>query len=270
MLEPVTIEIVIPKHVDLMHDMLVVPQQCCKEENDEEEEEGDHDDHDNSESESDNCDENPSEVKEEHDDAECEEAQEVCEETESESECGEPNSEADSESETDCVKIAIPPFACFAPVARFYGLTLGRKNTSATDDRESTDYNTAIVPGGSVAFPRVDFESGGISHDLQNLHTIVLAEKGLYRIEWIVQTNEQGQLQIAVQTPPNLNFVPLVASTSIISNVIVGNAFVQTTVANSKIQLINPMENQRSLTVHNEQDSAWWARAQSLLFTRLR
>ena len=105
--------------------------------------------------------------------------------------------------------------------------------------------NPATVPaGGAVDFPNSGPSSGGIVPSA--VDTFLLPDIGTYRVAFNASVSEAGQLQLRLDTAA-LGYTVYGRATG--TSQITGEALVQTTTANSQLQVINPASNPTALTV---------------------
>ena len=150
----------------------------------------------------------------------------------------------------------------FVPaVARFYGMTAGTGNPT------TTDYAATVAVGTAVPFPRIDFTTGGIVHASPTSFTLPAA--GLYKVQWIVQTDEPGQLQL-VLNGSIVQFQTTVGNqnATIGGHQICGNAYVAIIVT-SDISVISPAGNSTALTITPASGSSTEANVQSITIERI-
>jgi len=200
------------------------------------------------------------------------------------------DSEEDSECENECPEIPGPqgPLGLSGPqgpagfglpplmvpqaipeqrrgISRFYGMTSGIGNST------TTDYATNVPSGAAVPFPRDGFVSGGIVRNSPS--SFILPSIGTYKINWTVQTNESGQLQLDLDEGKGRTVV----YTSTIKNqnpnlgdhLFVGNDILSTTVNNAIVRVINSAANYRPVTIVHGYGASTHANVQSLLIEQV-
>lgn len=106
------------------------------------------------------------------------------------------------------------------------------------------DNPTAILPSGAVAFPNTAANSANITR-LTN-STFNIAQPGTYLVSFRVNSNEAGQLQLALNgvAQPNTTFGQASANSDIS-----GTTIINTTTPNTTLSVINPATATTNITV---------------------
>jgi len=107
------------------------------------------------------------------------------------------------------------------------------------------DNPATVPPGAAVDFPRLGPQSGDSIFRV-DADTFRLGKPGTYRVSFQVPVNEAGQLLVELNGS-ELGYTVVGRANN--SSQIVGDALVETTVANSVFDIVNPVGNSGSLTI---------------------
>lgn len=159
----------------------------------------------------------------------------------------------------------VGPSAGALGYAMFYGLTAGTGNGGPTDYGATVAAKT-LAGTGRVPFPR----DGPLSVITRiDSSSFTLPAIGTYLITFKVHTTEPGQLQLELDgadlpetIAPNMN--PTSGG-----HLLVGNAYITTSVPNSVLAVINPSGNTPALTITPADGSSTHANAQSITIQRI-
>jgi hypothetical protein len=153
--------------------------------------------------------------------------------------------------------------------AGFYGLTAGTGNPTSTDYAGTIAVRTAAGTG-AVPFPRLGPTAVGSGITPLSATQFQIAVPGIYNVAWRVHTTEPGQLELCLND--TLLFETCMGNMNPTAggHEIAGNVNIETTLADSILELVNPNGNSPALTITPADGSSTHANAQTLVITRIR
>lgn len=150
-------------------------------------------------------------------------------------------------------------------LAMFFGLTAGTGNGATTDYATTVAVKTAVGTG-RVPFPR-DGAMSGIVRATPS--TFTLPDIGIYEVDFRVHTTEPGQLQLELDGADLASSVSTNMNPTSGGHIIVGKAFVTTTLVNQVLALVNCAGNSVALTITPADGSNTHANCQAIFIKKV-
>jgi hypothetical protein len=109
-----------------------------------------------------------------------------------------------------------------------------------------SDNASTVAVGGAVDFPEDGPISGAITRSGESASVFVLSEIGTYRVSFVVPVTEAGQLVLRLEGD-ELPYTVVGRATG--TSQIVGESLVETSEADSELEVVNPSGNTTALTI---------------------